>query len=211
MVVLAALVQERIGVLNRMTGLCTRRGYNVISVTVSPTAEADVKRITLALDCHEDPHRLERHFLALADILEVQVLAEERRVDRELLLAKVRLGPDGALPAALIALGGRVVGQDGDLAVVEATGESGALRTVLEGPDAPPCIFEAAVTGYASLEVSERRLEIPPHEAEGVRLSHDRASRVRSAHVRSGPMPKLRLPAPRPVGSHSSEEAAFRR
>ena len=157
--VLIALVADRVGTLNRMLQLCTRRGWNVESCTVSLTEEADVKRITLFLDCEEDPERLAHQFLTLADILEARALGEGRHIDRELLLAKVRIGAEGSLPPALTAIGARIVWRQGDLALAEATGSHDVLDPIVAAP--PPGVLEAAVTGRTCLEAGPGRMVLP--------------------------------------------------
>jgi acetolactate synthase-1/3 small subunit len=164
-VVLMALVVDRVGTLARMLQLCTRKGWNVESCTVSLTEEADVKRITLFLECEEDPDRMAREFLALTDVLEARALTAGQHVDRELLLVKVRVGPDGGLPPALQAIGARIVWRRGDLAVAEATGSHEVLNPIVVEP--PPGVIEAAVTGRTCLEAGPDHISLPPEvEAE---------------------------------------------
>jgi acetolactate synthase-1/3 small subunit len=166
-VVLMALVVDRVGTLARMLQLCTRKGWNVESCTVSVTEESDVKRITLFLDCQEDPDRMAREFLALTDILEARALRAGEHVDRELLLAKVRVGADGALPAALVAVGARIVWREGDLVIAEATGSHEVLNPIVVEP--PAGVVEAAVTGRTCLEAGPDHIALPPElEAERV-------------------------------------------
>lgn len=162
--VLMALVVDRPGTLARMTQLCGRRGWNVESCTVSLTDEPDVKRITLFLDCQEDPDRLARPFLALTEILEARALEDNAHVDRELLLAKVRIGPDGGLPAALTAIGARIVWRQGEVAVAEATGSHDVIDPIVAS--LPPGVIEAAVTGRTCLEAGPGHIALPPHESE---------------------------------------------
>jgi|GEM_PF-6892646 len=162
--VVTTLVVDRVGTLARMTQLCTRRGWNVESCTVSLTDEPDVKRITLFLDCQEDPDHLAHQFLALTDILEARALADGRHVDRELLLAKVRIGPDGGLPSALGAIGARIVWRQGEIAVAEATGSHEILDPIVA--DLPPGVIEAAVTGRTCLEAGPDRICLPEEPGE---------------------------------------------
>jgi acetolactate synthase I/III small subunit len=162
--VLMALVLDRPGTLARMTQLCGRRGWNVESCTVSLTDQPDVKRITLFLDCQEEPDRLARPFLALTDILEARALADSAHVDRELLLAKVWVGPDGGLPPALTAIGARIVWRRDDLALAEATGSHEVIDPIVAS--LPPGVIEAVVTGRTCLEAGRDHIALPPHEVE---------------------------------------------
>lgn len=160
--VMTTLVMDRIGTLSRMAALLGRLGMDIISVTVSPTPEADVKRITLAVDGPQDEDRLEREFLSLADILEVRALPAGRRVDRELMLVKTGT-VDGALPEGLRALGARVLWQGEGAVIAEASGEPGDLRAFLAGAGTAESVHEAVVTGYVSLWAGAEVLKAPDH------------------------------------------------
>lgn len=151
LVVMTTLVTDRIGTLSRMAALLGRLGMDIISVTVSPTPEADVKRITLAVEGPQDEDRLEREFLSLADILEVRALPQARRVDREWMLVKTPL-VNGSLPDALLAMGARVLWQGEGVVISEVAGDPAVLRAWArsEVGTAVP-VLEAVVTGYVSL------------------------------------------------------------
>lgn len=89
-VTLAVLVRNEPGVLSRVSGLFTRRGYNIHSLAVGPTEDTRVSRITIVVE--EDEERLEqveKQLHKLVDVLKITDLTNEERVERELALVKV--------------------------------------------------------------------------------------------------------------------------
>ncbi len=89
-VTLAVLVRNEPGVLSRVAGLFTRRGYNIHSLAVGPTEDDKVSRITIVVK--EDEERLEqviKQLHKLIDVLKITDLTNEERVEREMALIKV--------------------------------------------------------------------------------------------------------------------------
>jgi acetolactate synthase-1/3 small subunit len=90
-VTLAVLVNNEPGVLSRVAGLFTRRGYNIHSLAVGPTEDNSISRITIVVE--EDEQRLEqvtKQLHKLIDVLKITDLTYEERVERELALIKVK-------------------------------------------------------------------------------------------------------------------------
>ena len=90
-VTLAVLVNNEPGVLSRVAGLFTRRGYNIHSLAVGPTEDNSISRITIVVE--EDEQRLEqvtKQLHKLVDVLKITDLTYEERVERELALIKVK-------------------------------------------------------------------------------------------------------------------------
>ena len=132
---LSCLVENHFGVLARMSGLISARGFNIDSLTVSTTEDPTISRMTIVVDA--DPIKLEqvKHQLnRLIDVIDVQELKEGKFIDRELLLARVNA--DGKTTAALEQLvkqfGGRVAHTTDHAVVIEATGDTKALNTLVE-------------------------------------------------------------------------------
>lgn len=89
-VTLAVLVRNEPGVLSRVSGLFTRRGYNIHSLAVGPTEDEKVSRITIVVK--EEEKRLEqviKQLHKLVDVLKITDLTNAERVEREMALIKV--------------------------------------------------------------------------------------------------------------------------
>ena len=89
-IVLSILVDNTAGVLSRVSGLFSRRGYNIDSLTVGETENPAISRMTVL--AHGDDQILEqisKQLLKLEDVLEIKELAPGESVTRELILVKV--------------------------------------------------------------------------------------------------------------------------
>lgn len=89
-VVLSILVDNTAGVLSRVAGLFSRRGYNIDSLTVGETQNPSISRMTVM--AHGDDQILEqirKQLLKLEDVIEIKELAPGESVTRELILVKV--------------------------------------------------------------------------------------------------------------------------
>ena len=101
---LSVLVENKPGVLVRIAGLFSRRGFNIESLAVGPTERPDVSRITLRVDCSEHSlEQIEKQMHKLVNVLRVVELRPGESVERELALITVAAPADKR--AELIALG----------------------------------------------------------------------------------------------------------
>lgn len=88
---LSVLVENRPGVLSRVAGLFSRRGYNIESIAVGATETPGISRMTIVVDgatCHVES--IIKNLHKLIEVLKVSDLTEDAKVDRELLLIKVK-------------------------------------------------------------------------------------------------------------------------
>src|SRR5450432_308467 len=84
---LSVLVENKPGVLVRISGLFSRRGFNIDSLAVGPTEHEEISRMTIVVNC--DEHPLEQ-VTKLINVLKIVELEQGQAVQRELLLIKVR-------------------------------------------------------------------------------------------------------------------------
>ena len=87
------LVDNEPGVLSRVSGLFSRRGFNIESLAVGPTQDAEVSRITIVV-LGDDAHieQLVQQLYKLICVQKVQVMQPRNAVERQLLLVKVKAG-----------------------------------------------------------------------------------------------------------------------
>jgi acetolactate synthase-1/3 small subunit len=96
-----AYLEDRPGVLNRVTSLFRRRGFNIESLTVGRTERPGVSRMTLVMRADDDAaRRLEAHLYKLVNVISVEEVSHEPSVVRELALIKVR-APEATRPAIM--------------------------------------------------------------------------------------------------------------
>ena len=89
--ILSVLVENRAGVLSRVAGLFSRRGFNIFSLAVSPTDDERFSRMTIVVDAESAPlEQVTRQLDKLINVVDIKELSEGDAVERELMLATVK-------------------------------------------------------------------------------------------------------------------------
>ncbi len=89
--ILTVLVENKFGVLARVSGLFARRGYNIYSLAVAPTDDERFSRITIVVDVEQNSvEQITKQLFKLVNVVKITELAPDESVERELLLATVR-------------------------------------------------------------------------------------------------------------------------
>jgi acetolactate synthase-1/3 small subunit len=88
--ILSVLVENKAGVLSRVAGLFSRRGFNIFSLAVSPTDDERFSRMTIVVDAESAPlEQITRQLDKLINVVEITELSAGAAVERELMLATV--------------------------------------------------------------------------------------------------------------------------
>jgi len=88
--ILSVLVENKAGVLARVSGLFARRGFNIISLAVAPTEDERLSRITIAVDAASAPlEQVTKQLFKLINVVQITELDPRNAVERELLLVTV--------------------------------------------------------------------------------------------------------------------------
>lgn len=131
---ISVLVQDVPGVLARIAGLFSRRGFNIESLAVGPTERADVSRMTIVVTVDELPlEQVTKQLNKLVNVLKIVQLEPENSVVRELLLVKVRTDAEvrsHVLETANL-FRAKVVDVAPDAVTIEATGSREKLDALL--------------------------------------------------------------------------------
>ena len=151
---LSCLVENHFGVLARVAGLISARGFNIDSLTVSTTEDPTVSRMTIVVDA--DAAKLEQvkaQLNRLIDVIGVLEYKEGAYINRELLLARVTVGAKGLheLDAIAKKYGAKVADSTDHAAIVEATGDTKTLDKLVEDLK-PHQITQLVRTGRVALE-----------------------------------------------------------
>lgn len=89
--IISMLVENESGALSRIAGLFSARGYNIESLTVAPTNEPSLSRMTLVTSGNDDiVEQIKKQLNKLIDVVKLQDLTEGEHVEREMLLIKVK-------------------------------------------------------------------------------------------------------------------------
>ena len=147
------LVDNNAGVLSRISGLFSRRGYNIESITAGVTADPRFTRITIVASGEEEIlDQIEKQVSKLVDVRDIHGLKPERSVFRELCLIKVKTTPDkrqGVIAVADI-FRAKIVDVNVDSLMVELTGNQSKIEAFI-GLLNDYEILEIARTGIAGL------------------------------------------------------------
>jgi acetolactate synthase-1/3 small subunit len=135
---LSVLVENKPGVLARVSGLFSRRGFNIESLAVGPTENPEVSRMTIVVAVEELPlEQVTKQLNKLVNVIKIVELEQSTAVQRELLLVKVRA--DNTVRSQVLEtvqlFRAKVVDVSPEALTVEATGTSdkiGALLRMLE-------------------------------------------------------------------------------
>jgi len=159
--VIGVLVSNISGVLSRVSGMFTRRGFNIDSLTVGETESSGFSRITIAFHGDEElKERILQQLQKLHDVREVEVLNKNDTVIRELLLIKVRNKADVRqdIMTAVEIFRSKIVDYSTASLTIELTGETSKIDAFIELVK-PYGIMEMCRTGLVAIERGENCLK----------------------------------------------------
>ncbi len=156
----AVLVENKFGVLGRITGLFSARGFNIESLSVAETEDPTVSRITLVTEGDDNIlEQVNKQLNRLIDVIKVTDLSEEPHVDRELVLIKVYA--EAEMRAEVLRLAdifrAKVVDVTAKTYVLEVTGDEEKIRAVIDLLK-PLGIKEVVRTGKIAIARGQRVL-----------------------------------------------------
>ncbi len=93
--ILSVLVENKFGVLTRVAGLFARRGFNIVSLAVSPTEDERFSRMTIVVDAESAPlEQVTKQLNKLVPVIKIAELHPDEAVERELMLVTVKATPE---------------------------------------------------------------------------------------------------------------------
>lgn len=148
------LVDNSTGVLSRISGLFSRRGYNIESITAGVTADPRFTRITIVASGDDDVlQQIEKQVAKLVDVKDIKELAQDASVYRELALVKVKtsnLKERDEVKSIVDFYKAKIIDVSYDSLIIELTGNSGKIDNFLDMLRDFE-ILELARTGIAGL------------------------------------------------------------
>ena len=132
--VLSLLVENNPGVLSRVAGLFSRRGYNITSLTVGETANPAYSRMTVVAEGDEQIlEQIKKQLGKLIDVIHIKTLKQDASVCRELILVKIRVADEQRQSVIAMAdvFRGKVVDVGLDSMIIELTGQQNMLVAFL--------------------------------------------------------------------------------
>ncbi|MDD1724063.1 MAG: acetolactate synthase small subunit [Methanospirillum sp.] len=153
--IFSVLVEDCPGVLSRVTGLFSRRGFNIESLAVGHSEQPDTSRITIVVSGNDTQiEQVKKQLNKLIEVIKVLDISEAEHVERELALVKVKAEP-GAGRSEIMQVAGifraKIIDVGSDSLVVEVTGDSGKIAAI-EDLLRPYGIIELVRTGKIALQ-----------------------------------------------------------
>ena len=160
---LSVLVENRAGVLARVSSLFARRGFNIVSLAVAPTDDERFSRITIVVDVEQTSvEQITKQLFKLVNVVKITEFLPDESVERELLL--ITLAAGGETRARVIELVGIFEGKIIDVGV-------DALTVMVAGDPARLDDFEELVRPYGIIELQRTgRVALPKLDRQAPRL-----------------------------------------
>ena len=162
---LSVVVENRFGVLSRIAGLISARGYNIESLTVAGSSDAALSRITMVVRCESElAQQMLKQMNKLVDVVTAVDLSDANCVERELVLVRVRAPQEkrATLLTEAEIFRARVVTATPDNYVFEVTGDTGKVEAFLDVVR-PYGIEDMVRTGKVALQRNSAA-KAPPRE-----------------------------------------------
>jgi acetolactate synthase-1/3 small subunit len=158
--IVSILIENEAGALSRVAGLFSARGYNIESLTVAPTEDASLSRMTIVTSGSDDViEQITKQLNKLIEVVKVLDLSEAPHIERELMLVKVRAAGKNReeMKRMCDIFRGRIVDVTEDTYTIELTGTGAKLDSFIQALD-QSTILEAVRTGASGIARGERVL-----------------------------------------------------
>ena len=160
--IISILVENEAGALSRIAGLFSARGYNIESLTVAPTEDASMSRMTIVTSGSDDVvEQITKQLNKLIEIVKVVDLSEAQHIERELMLIKVRAGEKEREDMKRMAdiFRGRIIDVSDNTYTIELTGSGAKLDAFIKSLD-QGAIIETVRTGASGIGRGNRILRV---------------------------------------------------
>jgi acetolactate synthase I/III small subunit len=160
--IISILLENEAGALSRVSGLFSARGYNIETLTVAPTEDPSLSRMTIVTKGSEDViEQITKHLNRLIEVVKVVDLSEGAHIERELMLVKVRATGKERDEMKRMAeiFRGRIIDVTDKTYTIELTGDVAKLDAFIEAID-KSMILETVRTGVSGIGRGERVLKV---------------------------------------------------
>jgi len=160
--IISILLENEPGALSRVSGLFTARGYNIESLSVAPTEDETVSRMTLVTSGSDEIiEQITKQLNKLIDVVKLQDITEDAHVEREIMLIKVRVAGNAREEVKRIAdiFRGRILDVTQSTYTIEVTGDGAKLDAFVNALDRK-AIIELVRSGSLAIGRGEKGLRI---------------------------------------------------
>ena len=160
--ILSLLMENESGALSRVSGLFSARGFNIESLTVAPTEDPTVSRMTLVTSGSDEIiEQITKHLNKLVDVIKVVDLNESNHIERELMLIKITADGNGReeIKRMVDIFRGRIIDVTDTTYIVEMTGDGDKLDAFINTLD-EKMILEVVRTGVSGIARGDKAIRI---------------------------------------------------
>jgi len=160
--IIALLLENEAGALSRVVALFSARGYNIETLTVAPTEDPSLSRMTIVTSGSDEViEQITKHLNRLIEVVKVVDLTESPYTERELMLVKVRaVGKEREEMSRMADIfRGHIIDVTEKSYTIEITGDAGKLDAFLQAIDRA-AILETVRTGTSGIGRGERILRV---------------------------------------------------
>lgn len=160
--IISILIENEAGALSRVAGLFSARGYNIESLTVAPTQDPSLSRMTLVTSGSDNViEQITKQLNKLIDVVKLIDLAESVHIERELMLIKIKTTEKTRIEVRSVAdlFRGRIIDITPASYVVEVTGPAEKLDAFVAAID-PADIIEVVRSGTTGISRGEKGLHL---------------------------------------------------
>lgn len=160
--IISILLENEAGALSRVSGLFSARGYNIESLTVAPTDDSTVSRITVVTAGSDKViEQITNQLNKLVDVVKVVDLTADEHVEREILLLKLHNTKDSQSVLKILTneYSGKVVDTSNDTIIIEITGVGEKLDQAIQVVP-PNVIYELVRSGALGIAKGDAKLKL---------------------------------------------------
>jgi len=160
--IISLLMENEAGALSRVAGLFSARAFNIESLTVAPTEDSSVSRMTIVTTGSDEIiEQITKQLNKLVDVIKVAALNEGAHIERELMLIKVAAHNDAReeIKRLVDIFRGRIIDVTENAYTIEITGSGDKLNAFIQALD-EQAILELVRTGVAGISRGDKAVRI---------------------------------------------------
>jgi len=160
---IAILLQNESGALTRVASMFSTRGYNIDSLSVAPTDNSSISRLTLVTQGSDEViGQITKQLYKLIDVVDVLDISQHDHIERELMMIKLKINDDkeGDIKTVLYDYSATIVNEKDQLLIIEVMADTAKNDKLLEALSAMSTLVAVARTGPLALAKGDLKINL---------------------------------------------------
>ena len=160
---IAILLQNESGALTRVASMFSTRGYNIDSLSVAPTDNSSISRLTLVTQGSDEViGQITKQLYKLIDVVDVLDISQHDHIERELMMIKLKINDDkeGDIKTVLYDYSATIVNDKDQLLIIEVMADTAKNDKLLEALSAMSTVVAVARTGPLALAKGDLKINL---------------------------------------------------